>query len=231
MILFEKIETVRGEVPLHLKAKYEKAWLEFIDRFSSPLNGAQLVNYAFKCMDKLTKTCMGNNKITCRSGCSHCCKQLICCTTIEMENILEHIKRLPRASRREKMKSMAKEATKFAAWYGSNCLGIPSDKHKLISEPIRSKYFGIPCIFLKGNICSIYGARPVICRTTKVVGDFCGKQIPLGQKREAKPIKFFYDQVITDIIKEEERRIYGELKVLPLRVWPLDKKFKKEFFR
>ena len=231
-MLLGKIKTERGNVVKEDEDRYSKAYLEFIDRYkeTEELQGIELVKKVFKIGDELLAEYLKDNKITCHRGCNHCCKQLICCTTIEMENIISYLKTLIRGTRRAIMKKVSKEAVKFAIWYGRTCLSIPEDSHKLISEPIRSNYHGKPCIFLKGSVCSIYPARPIICRTTKVRGDFCGKHIPLGSSRESKPIKLAYDQILTEIIKEEEKRLYGELKIMPLRAWPLDKQFKEEFF-
>jgi len=231
-MLLEEIKTERGKVLEEHKDKYSDAYLEFIDRYKKleGLQGIELVSEVYKIGNELLSEYIENNEITCHRGCSHCCKQLICCTTVEMENIVAYLKTLIRGSKRAIMKKVSKEAMKFVIWYGRTCLSIPEDSHKLISEPIRSNYFGKPCIFLKGSVCGIYPARPIICRTTKVKGDFCGKPIPLGTIRESKPIKLAYDQILTEIIKEEEKRLYGEIKIMPLRAWPLDKQFKKEFF-
>ena len=231
-MFFDEIETNRGEVKKEFVGAYEDARKGFLEAYDiSKCEGIYLVQAVFNIGDDLLKKYLQSNEITCHRGCSHCCKQLICCTTVEFENILSYLNKLIRNTRRTIVKKMAKEATKFASWYGRTCLDIPEDSHKLISEPIRAYYYGKPCIFLKNNACSIYPVRPIICRTTKVRGDFCGKPVPLGTSRESKPIKLAIDQVLTDIIKEEEKRLYGELKVMPLRVWPLDKQFKKEFFR
>lgn len=231
-MLLEEIKTERGNVIEEDKDRYTKAEIEFYDRYENPqdLQGIELVQEVFKIGDELLGEYLKDNEITCHRGCNHCCKQLICCTTVEMENIVGYLKTLVRNSKRTVMKKVSKEAMKFAIWYGRECLSIPEDSHKMISEPIRANYYGKPCIFLKGAVCGIYPARPIICRTTKVRGDFCGKQVPLGYSRESKPIKLAYDQILTEIIKTEEIRLYGELKVMPLRVWPLDKKFKEVFF-
>jgi len=231
-VLLEEIQTDRGNVVKEDLEKYGQAKEEFYNRYNLPedLTGTKLIQEIFRIGDELLKEYLQENEITCHRGCNHCCKQLICCTTVEMENIISYLKTFVRGTRREVMKKISKEATKFAIWYGRTCLSIPEDSHKLISEPIRSNYFGKSCIFLKNKACTIYPARPIICRTTKVKGDFCGKPIPLGQSRTSKPIKLAYDQILTEIIKDEEKRLYGELKVMPLRVWPLDEKFKKEFF-
>lgn len=231
-MLLEEIKTERGKVVKENVDRYKKAELEFSNRYkiSKDLQGTKLIQEVFKISDELLVEYLKDNEITCHRGCNHCCKQLICCTTLEMENIIGYLKTLIRGTRRAVMKKVSKEAMKFAMWFGRMGLDIPEDSHKLISEPIRSNYFGKPCIFLKGSVCGIYPARPIICRTTKVRGDFCGKHVPLGSSRESKPIKLAYDQLLTEIIKVEERRLYGEVKVMPLRVWPLDKKFKKEFF-
>lgn len=229
-MLLDEIKTERGEVPFELKEDFKKAKQEFLDNTDIDVEGTKLIKLLYRELDKYLKLYLEDNEITCHKGCGHCCKQLICCTTIEMELIVNYINLRPKTIRKNIKKCLKKDATKFMLWFGKHLFDIPEDQHQLISEPIRTKYFGKPCPFLKNEICQIYPARPSICRTTKVKGDFCGKHVQLGQSRESKPIKLFYDQVVMELIKEEEKRINKEIKVLPVMVWPLTKTFKKEFF-
>lgn len=232
MILFKEIETFLGDINEEYIELYRDAESEFFKLYDIPadLHGASLINTLFDIHKELLDKYLETNEITCKSGCSHCCKQLICCTTVEMENIVRYINTMLRSTKRTIIKKVIKEATKFAIWYGRTCLDIPEDYHEMTSEPIRTKYYGVPCIFLKNKRCSIYKARPIICRTTKVTGDFCGKPVQMGYSRTSKPIKLAFDQVITEIIKKEEKMSYGKMKVMPLRVWPLDEIFKNTFF-
>ena len=230
-MLLKEIKTERGEVPVELKEEFKKAKEEFLINLGSiDIHGSQFIKVLYGELDKYLKLYLENNEITCHKGCGHCCKQLICCSELEMELIVKHINSRPKLMRKNIKKSLKKDATKFMLWFGKHLFDIPEDHHQLISEPIRSKYFGKPCPFLKNEICQIYPARPSICRTTKVKGDFCGKHVQLGLKRDSRPIRLFYDQIVMELIKEENKKIKKEIKVLPVMVWPLTKTFKKEFF-
>lgn len=242
-MLFEKIDTTRGEVPQHLRNNYNKAKDEFMNIYESWLpksdlktckicpTGTDLIKQVGSTVDKLLNKYLEDHTISCKKGCSLCCKQLICCTRLEIELILEYINNnMLKAVKKEIKKKLRKEAIRFATWTSNNLGDVQN--HSLISDPIRAQYHGKPCVFLHRNMCRIYPVRPVICRVTKVDDDGCGKPVPLGSDYEGqKPLKLFYDQVAVELIRNEEKRLYKEIKMLPVVAWPLIQPIKKYFFQ
>lgn len=88
------------------------------------------------------------DKIQCSRGCSKCCSQIFNITQIDAWIIGEHVRSLP-AEQREALQQKARE-------YLSH---LPLDKGE------SAKREGVPCPALGAEgECSIYEARPVICR-------------------------------------------------------------------
>lgn len=231
MLLLEEIQTERGEIPRHLREKYNEAEAEFLKEVVLTSTGIDLLKDLYAEADRYLGEYLKTNEISCGKGCGHCCKQLICCTTLEMQLIVKYMStKMIKTQRKDLKKRLKKAGTKFAMWFQNSLFDVPKSQASLISEPIRAKYFGKACPFLKNEICCIYPVRPIICRTTKVKGDSCGLQVPLGSKRTSQPIKLYYDQVVTELLKKEQKRLYGEIKIMPVNVWPLSKEFKHYFF-
>jgi Fe-S-cluster containining protein len=96
------------------------------------------------------------SKIQCRRGCSQCCSQIFNITLLDGYVIAEHVKNLP-SERQKELKKKAKEY-----------LGIRSKTGVLERKKSAAEFSlkpRIPCPAL-GNEgeCTIYEARPVICR-------------------------------------------------------------------
>ena len=93
------------------------------------------------------------DKIQCRRGCSKCCSQIFRITALDGWIIGEHIRSLPEAER-EALKAKAKEYIESITDDS-----LPLDKGE------SAKREGVPCPALgyEGE-CTIYDARPVICR-------------------------------------------------------------------
>lgn len=85
--------------------------------------------------DKLAKLVAAES--CCRSGCSHCCNMATAISTREAQKISTFIKQP----------------------YVDLPFTIPNREWQV------EKYMGVPCPFLKGNLCSIYEVRPSSCRT------------------------------------------------------------------
>lgn len=98
----------------------------------------------------------------CKRGCAHCCHIAVSLTETEAELIGEAIGQRPAA---------------------------PTHFHALTApqgfDPGESKvrYFGKPCPFLDGQVCSIYENRPIACRLHHNLGEvfFCRTDVPIAE--------------------------------------------------
>ena len=94
------------------------------------------------------------SKIQCRRGCSQCCSQIFNITLIDANVIAEHVKRLP-DEKKELLKMKAKKYMELR----SRTKVPERDKPEFTLKP------GIACPALgEEGECTIYEARPVICR-------------------------------------------------------------------
>ncbi len=99
------------------------------------------------------------DKIQCRRGCSKCCSQIFRITKLDGWMISEHVKSLPDAKRNE-LQQQASEYIKRLPLKSLNHPGSPS--HPSLK---KEGSYDTPCPALgtEGE-CTIYEARPVICR-------------------------------------------------------------------
>jgi Fe-S-cluster containining protein len=98
--------------------------------------------------------------VTCKKGCSHCCKLPATATVPEMVPVVEYLtsrcdwpKRRPTLER-----ELARQLAEFATI-------------NVLDECERADFFKrqLPCVFLQKDRCEIYPARPAVCRYHMVV--------------------------------------------------------------
>lgn len=239
MCLFRKMEIeVHPSLGGHLGETeyviYQEAKEGFSHRLDSSLKGRELVKNIYALVDELTLEFLKDNQITCHRGCAWCCKQLVCCTTLEMELIVDYLKSLPRKPRRVIIQKVRKEALWLEKLHrkieANSPSGLPK-RWELLAEPLKEAHLGWPCPFLNSmNSCSIYPVRTIDCRTAKTDDHCCGKTVEETLEERPQGIKLFFDQIASDLIMEEEERIYGKMQVVPLAAWPLTPNFSKFFF-
>lgn len=89
--------------------------------------------------------------VACRKGCSHCCNISVVITEFEAKKLAKVSGRKPARVRKTAQR-----------------------------DTLVKKHFGVPCPFLKDNLCSIYEHRPFACRTHVNLSDtafFCNTAI------------------------------------------------------
>lgn len=236
---FDQIDPIRGyKMSEKERIFYDKARGEFLEKLGESESGVTLVRSVFRLMDELTEEYLKENEISCHQGCSWCCYQLVCCTTLEMELIIDYINSLPKTSRRSIKQRTRKDALSFYRYFQENSksllrhsllTGIGIERWENVGPALRKTYRERPCIFLDGGLCSIYPARPIDCRIAKTRDGICGTRAKIWTKRP-EPIRLFFDQIASDLITREEEKVYGGLQVVPLVGWPISEKFYPFFF-
>lgn len=103
---------------------------------------------AFAAMNRGWLSRGGNGEVACRSGCSHCCHQSVGITPLEGFAIVEHLRSTRSADELTGVLSKLEER-------GSETDGLTA------AEQYSPRF---PCVFLEGGACSIYEARPLVCR-------------------------------------------------------------------
>jgi len=164
------LEVMKSEIHPSLGGKlseedqhiYGEAKKEFLSQIDCSLTGIERIKAIYELVDALTDKYLETNSIICQKGCSWCCYQLVCCTKLEMELILEYSQSLPRNKWVVIKKEANKAGRKYRGFYRgstgrSGSLVIPGE----IDGPMKSFYRGKPCTYLKRGKCLIYPVRPI----------------------------------------------------------------------
>jgi Fe-S-cluster containining protein len=94
------------------------------------------------------------DKIQCRRGCSQCCSQIFNITLIDAYIIAEHVRTLPS----ERQNILKKKAREYIDIRSRTAFGEQSEDEFSLKPRIAC-----PALGVEGE-CTIYEARPVICR-------------------------------------------------------------------
>jgi Fe-S-cluster containining protein len=97
-------------------------------------------------------------RMQCRRGCSQCCSQMFSISLLEAAYISRAVKAMPESERarlREAARSYVARAKELTGH------GQESEAEETITPRPGLR---LPCPALRGDACSIYHARPIICR-------------------------------------------------------------------
>lgn len=113
-------------------------------------NPIKIIKQAYRSIDtSMKETIKGaSKKPACTRGCTECCYMPVCISREEAISLKKYLRKSNISIDEEKLKYLAS-----------------------IGEDDYYKTTKIPCLFLKGSICSIYDNRPASCRIHLVVGD------------------------------------------------------------
>ena len=246
MCLFNRMESPEitlafGGLGVEQAKTSDRAREIFLSRLDAAATGKEKVENIYALVEELMAEFLENNQIACHCGCSTCCYQLICCTTLEMELIVDYLTFLSRPARHNIIKRVNKESNwldRVARKFYSGSL--PSRWEPLAAGPLGKIYYGKrPCPFLNSlGACSIYPVRPIDCRIARSQNPDCGSRIEMDVPEdgpeetifeEPEAVRFFFDQVASNLIMEEEERVHGAMQVVPLQAWAMTPKFHSFF--
>ncbi|MFA4834045.1 MAG: hypothetical protein WC619_04355 [Patescibacteria group bacterium] len=244
MCLFEQIDSEglslsSGRLDAREQEIYDRAREIFLSRLDASATGKERVKNIFNLVDELMAEFLGSNQIACHCGCSTCCYQLICCTTLEMELIVDYLASLSRQARHNIIQRVNKESRwldRVARKFHSGSL--PSRWEVLAAGPLREIYYGKrPCPFLNSlGECSIYPARPIDCRIARSQDPNCGSKMEIEGEgpeeiifEEPEAVRLYLDQVASDLVMEEEEKVKGAMQLVPLSAWTLTPDFRNFF--
>lgn len=156
---------------------------------------------------------------TCRKGCDACCHQLVMTTMAEAREAARWIRTQPLDEQERLVRSLEAWLEASADLRRRLQEGADADLEALV-DGLASEYWArrIPCPFLQGGACSVYEARPLICRHHFSVSDpeLCRSgEEDVIERMETMDEVFFFAQ---DAIPEEESEIgmFPELVLLAL---------------
>jgi Fe-S-cluster containining protein len=103
----------------------------------------------------------GEFTFACAKGCATCCTQSVTMTTLEGELLYSHIlaQRPELLARLEEIPLSTSAPAMTTNQFAAACLkGEEADED-------RAFWNLAPCIFLEGSVCTVYAARPFMCRS------------------------------------------------------------------
>ena len=106
------------------------------------------------------------SKVTCRAGCSACCRQLVQVSAEEAGLLRVHLASMPEPLQSKIRQRFADAEERFRE---AGILDALLDPVSMTEEEVlrlRMTYFllGVACPFLENDCCSVYEKRPIICR-------------------------------------------------------------------
>lgn len=156
----------------------------------------------------------GGARVSCRSGCAACCRQLVPISAIEARQLAEVVEALPPKRRREVRRRFA-EAVERMEEVGLLAADDPKGRHALRGTPlpgesswdnVSRRYFAarIPCPLLEHETCGVYGDRPLVCREYHVVtpADRCA-ELGGGAQAVDRPLR------MSEVLAEAGNTIAG----------------------
>lgn len=220
------------DIPPEILQDYASAKKAFA-RLLGEVRGIELIRKTYEIMDDLEEQGIKNNPIICHSRCAACCLQMVVCTKLEMDLIVEFL----RGSRSRDRRLVKKRATEKATKYRELIEGAGILNHIWNDARIKDKLYNLlrlkPCPFLAGGqsgVCGIYPVRPIVCRFTRTADERCGTIVSGLVKPKIQAVKFFFDQIAAEIVAEETEKIYGVLELPPLAIW-IEKEDYGNFFK
>jgi len=96
---------------------------------------------------------------SCAKGCSHCCRQPIPLTRPEAQVVAQYV------SQQFSPAELSALRARTMAWFAWTRQELPQLLSRGIDESAATHEHGPPCPLLDSGACSIYAARPAICRT------------------------------------------------------------------
>ena len=134
----------------------------------------------------------------CKKGCSFCCDIPVAISDLETIIIKEYLDKNHIAY--HKLNPMRKKPEN-------------AEKDRLIGE----NYSGVKCPFLKDNNCSIYSARPFVCRKYIVIG-ICNMEQKNKIVDEGYIIAMTYDWIVAHHIRKNLERYASILDPIQIKV-------------
>lgn len=179
--------------------------------------GLSFILAVYRALDEFLEKERGKSEVVlaCKKGCSSCCYQLVCCTEMEMDEIVRFIEAMPRPRRRLLQKRLKKFTLKWQRYSQRNELALRRNSFKSLQD-----WAGKACPFLNENdgSCDVYSVRIIDCRTASSL-------IPCNEGGKGKRFLFQPENWANNMILDEQQRRIGKMQVTPIHHWLLIKKF------
>jgi Fe-S-cluster containining protein len=141
--------------------------------------------------------------VSCRKGCSACCRQLVPISETEAFEIADIVGQMPEPKRAEVTARFAIAVRRISD------AGLLADLDRYGSmsvqqrQELHRRYFqlGIECPLLEGDACSIHERRPLVCREFLVTSDAANCNDPFANP--INPVKLLFSSA--DVLRDLSR--------------------------
>lgn len=160
---------------------------------------------------------------TCFKGCDACCHQLVMTTMAEAREAARWIRAQAPDEQERLVASLGTWLEASAELRQRLQAGADADLEELV-EGLATEYWArrLPCPFLRAGSCSIYAARPLICRHHFSVSDpdLCraGEEDVIERMETLDEVFFFSQEAIPE--EEAEIGMFPELVLVALQELP-----------
>ena len=100
------------------------------------------------------------DNLNCKGGCAACCTADVTLTTLEAQHVLDYVKT---ETNIELSSIITLHEKRYIPDISLNTLADKYAKKEAYEEKEKERP-GAPCFFLKDDLCSVYPARPMMCR-------------------------------------------------------------------
>lgn len=192
---------------------------------NSRANLSDLTTITHQVCNKVIETLTNNDdpnfqNISCKKGCSHCCKYMVSLSSAEAFFLHNHILSMPADTRRSTLHSFLRAARIISANRIPNMDASQMTEYEELHA--ISNWFNklnLTCPFLKNNACSIYNFRPLACREHLATNDPKGCKFSSIEKQQLVNIPFSIAQAMMTLCNKIENTL-DEAVILPLvMVW------------
>ena len=160
--------------------------------------------------------------VSCKLGCTHCCRQLVAINTFEAEALTAWIQTLPESRQQQLAQRFHQALLKLAAaglidrMVNEDWLADTESSNQFALDYL---YQRIPCPFLEDESCSIYPMRPLVCREYLVTSapEHCIDPSTLQSLPVRLPLHFSRSLNVISAVLEQDTR--GWIPLLFLFAW------------
>lgn len=167
---------------------------------------------------------MKNVPKVCASGCSACCHQSV--SVFASEGLV--LERFISSSLSENQRNAAK--VKGEAWLSSfnqisreASLNNPLTEGEFFEAERQITAMRLPCLFLEEDKCTVYGARPLVCRTYSVEDDpqecTTNPRRTVSDRSTKVLLKHFGDFMRLDPVARQRPLVYAVAETLGISVY------------
>lgn len=192
--------------------------------------GLSFVMAVYKTLDEYWNMEIRNSgvKLACHKGCSFCCYQMVTCTKMEIDEIINFINEMERTLQRSLKRRINRFVIKWQRYYRENKAALAinplqatKEESLAVIQKVHKDWRGKPCPFLnQEGACDIYPVRIIDCRTASSLTP-CDPSDPkhVKDQEDSKRFRFECEWWANNLIADRQIQRFGYMATSPLHQW------------